>query len=128
MKKIMTRAWEIAREAAAQFGGKAKQYISGALKMAWAEAKAPAMTVKEWAVSIMEKLVDMAVDCYDYRIVTNDWVKYGKDRTYLTVIETAKNSKHHKEYNFGFIDNKTNTYVPGKKNLNERYTLSGAGY
>jgi hypothetical protein len=36
-KAVMTRAWVIAKEAAAKFGGKASQYLSGALKAAWAE-------------------------------------------------------------------------------------------
>ena len=39
MKKIMTNAWKIAKEAAKKFGGKAVDYIGGALKMAWEEAK-----------------------------------------------------------------------------------------
>lgn len=128
MKEIMTRAWEIAKEAAAKFGGKAKQYISGALKAAWAEAKAVVMTVKEQAVATMKKLIEMAVDCYDYEIVTNDWVKYGKNRTYLAIIETSKNSKHYAKYDCGYVDNNTNTYVAGKTDLNKRFTLSGARY
>lgn len=36
---IMKRAWQIARESAAKFGGSAKSYISQAMKMAWAEAR-----------------------------------------------------------------------------------------
>lgn len=36
-KEIMTRAWEIAREAVKSFGGKVREYISEALKMAWRE-------------------------------------------------------------------------------------------
>ena len=39
MKKVMVRAWEIAKEAVENFGGKAFEYLSGALKMAWAEVK-----------------------------------------------------------------------------------------
>lgn len=39
MKKVMVRAWEIAREAAAKFGGSAVEYISGALHQAWAESR-----------------------------------------------------------------------------------------
>lgn len=35
----MRRAWQIAKDAAAKFGGKAKEYLSEAMKMAWAEAK-----------------------------------------------------------------------------------------
>ena len=38
-KELMKNAWEIAKEAAKKFGGKAIEYIAGALKMAWATAK-----------------------------------------------------------------------------------------
>lgn len=39
MKKVMVRAWEIAREGVKKFGGKVKEYFAEALKMAWAEFK-----------------------------------------------------------------------------------------
>ena len=35
--KIMKQAWVFAKSAAAHFGGKASQYISGSLKMVWAK-------------------------------------------------------------------------------------------
>lgn len=37
---VMKRAWEIAREAVAKFGGKVKAFFAEALKMAWSEAHA----------------------------------------------------------------------------------------
>lgn len=39
MKQVMVRAWEIAKASANKFGGKASEYISMALKMAWTEFK-----------------------------------------------------------------------------------------
>lgn len=36
---VMTRAWEIAKEGQKKFGGKVKEYLVEALKMAWAELK-----------------------------------------------------------------------------------------
>lgn len=39
MKKVMVRAWEIAKAAATVHGGKAFEYIAEALKMAWVEIK-----------------------------------------------------------------------------------------
>lgn len=39
MKNVMARAWEIAKEGAAKFGGKVKEYFQQALVMAWAEVK-----------------------------------------------------------------------------------------
>lgn len=38
-KELMKNAWEIAKEAAKKFGGKAIEYIAGAMKMAWAAIK-----------------------------------------------------------------------------------------
>ena len=45
MKVVMKRAWEIAREGVAKFGGKVKEYFAEALKMAWAEFKNAAVDV-----------------------------------------------------------------------------------
>ena len=39
MKKVMVRAWEIAREAVNKFGGKVKEFFQQALIMAWQEVK-----------------------------------------------------------------------------------------
>ena len=41
MKNVMIRAWEIAKDGVAKFGGKVKEYFAEALKMAWAEMNAP---------------------------------------------------------------------------------------
>lgn len=46
MKNVMTKAWEIAKEAVAKFGGKVKEYFAEALKMAWAIEKAEVEVVK----------------------------------------------------------------------------------
>lgn len=39
MKKVMVRAWEIARQGQDKFGGKVKEYFAQALKIAWAETR-----------------------------------------------------------------------------------------
>ena len=39
MKNVMKKAWEIARKGQKQFGGKVSEYLSEALKMAWAIIK-----------------------------------------------------------------------------------------
>lgn len=46
MKNVMSRAWEIAREAVKTFGGSVKSYIAEALRMAWAEVKE--VKVADW--------------------------------------------------------------------------------
>jgi Streptococcus thermophilus bacteriophage Gp111 protein len=43
-KQIMIRAWELAREGVAAFGGRVRQYLAAALRMAWAEGRAIATT------------------------------------------------------------------------------------
>lgn len=47
MKNVMTRAWEIAKEAVVKFGGKVKEYFATSLKMAWVEVKEPATVTVE---------------------------------------------------------------------------------
>lgn len=41
LRKIMKRAWEIAREGVKKFGGKVREYLSIAMKTAWFELKKP---------------------------------------------------------------------------------------
>lgn len=117
--EIFKKAWEMVK--------KVGLTISKALKEAWAMAKA-IKTLKEEMIEKMENLVNLASPVMNYKIVVNDWVKYGKNRTYLKIVETRNNSKHHIEYDFGYIDNDKNEYVAGKRNLNENYTLSGASF
>lgn len=45
--RIMKRAWAIAKEAAVKFGGKASEYIAEALRLAWAEFRAPQLITIE---------------------------------------------------------------------------------
>lgn len=52
-RNIMTRAWEIARSAFIKFGGRVREYISIALRMAWAEAKAEAAKTEYDVAAIM---------------------------------------------------------------------------
>lgn len=112
LSKIMKRAWALVKE----FG----MTISSSLKMAWAEAK-----LKAQMISKMEYLVSIATDVYNYSISARDWENYGKSRTYLKIFETRRNSTHNKVYECGYIDNQKNVYVPGKIDLNDKYSLSG---
>ena len=71
MKEIMTNAWKIAKDAAKKFGGKATEYIGGALKMAWKAAK-----------GLSEKQIETLMSKGFNRWTTDD----GKhDRLYLDV-------------------------------------------
>ena len=55
MKKIMMRAWEIAKNAVAQFGGKVREYMAEALRMAWAEAKGTAQQSRDSIIEALTK-------------------------------------------------------------------------
>lgn len=55
MKQVMVKAWEIAKAAVNKFGGKAKEYIAEAMKIAWAQVKTAStitiVEVKNWFVN-----------------------------------------------------------------------------
>lgn len=71
MKEVMCKAWKIAKKAAKKFGGKAIEYIGGALKMAW-----------EMAKGLTEKQVK-ALESKGYNRWTTDGGEH--DRLYLNI-------------------------------------------
>lgn len=60
---------------------------------------------------------------YHYEVKISEWVNYGKDRTYFSIIETRDNSKHYVKKDYGFYDNNAEEFVPGKASID--YTFSG---
>ncbi len=60
---------------------------------------------------------------YHYEVITNEWVKYGKDRTYFSIVETRDNSKHYVKKDYGYYDNNADEFVAGKASID--YTFSG---
>lgn len=69
--QIMRRAWEIARGAVAELGGKVKEFFAEALRMAWAEAKSVVKPIVE-RIEELEKL--------GFR----RWTKGDYDRLYIS--------------------------------------------
>lgn len=65
---VMKRAWEIAKAAVKNFGGKAREYMSEALKMAWAEFK---------KVAIIDRIAELEA------VGFKRWTKNGMDRLYI---------------------------------------------
>lgn len=58
----MTKAWEIAKKGQKKFGGKVREYLAGALKMAWALSRKTRITTsagsrnhKSWVAQITGK-------------------------------------------------------------------------
>lgn len=94
MKKVMVRAWEIAREAAAKFGGRAIEYIAGALKMAWAEIKKPKF--------ITVRVIYGWKSCYVAKIVGTH-PRYKLDRQFLREDEKERSYSGKTGYNIYHI-------------------------
>lgn len=65
----------------------------------------------------LEAIAEMGQPGYDISVKTSDWENYGKSRTYLKlVIYKDTNGKRHHEMDFGYFDNKNNTYVSTTRN------------
>lgn len=94
MKDIMTRAWNIAKEGAAKFGGKASEYFAEALKMAWAEVK---KVVKEAFGEA--RVIETTWGDKLFKV----WRKYGKNRLYVNREDGKKT--------YGYINLDTMTFV-----------------
>ena len=123
MKNVMKRAWEIYRTLAGDHSAK----LAMALKAAWAEIKNAVKSVKDQIIARIELICANSCSCYNYTVVAKDWENYGKNRTYLSVTETSS-TKHFKKFDFGYIDNATNTYVPGTKDAMKNYVLHGSSF
>lgn len=91
-KNIMRNAWNIRRTANVD--------MSTALKAAWALEKA--------MMSAEETGKDSG---YNYRVTANDWVKHGKNRTYVStrIYTNAWNLKH--EIKMGYVNNLAGEFV-----------------
>lgn len=127
MKQIMKRAWQIYRTL---IGDKIAK-LSMALRQAWAEAKAASVSPRQQIINRLNEIVANSTICagYEMEIKANDWQKYGKDRTYFSIVERSNNakvSKHYKEKKYGYIDNITGEYFPVKYgDARENYTFGG---
>ncbi len=119
LSRIMTRAWEIKKENTDNIFGEC-------LKMAWAEAKAPAeKTKKELIIEKLEKMAEAAEERYNYiyTVYVSEWKKYGKNRTYLAVFEKSDITKHNAKIECGYFDNNADEYVPGNVDIEDRFDL-----
>ena len=77
------------------------------------------------AIDRLKLIIENSPNVYNEEIKVSHWENYGKSRTYLKVIETSANSKHHNEYDYGYIDNKTSEYIAGKHDIRNNFTLGG---
>lgn len=90
--EIMCNAWAIRRSANVS--------MSVAMKSAWALAK---------SMSAADQIG--AESGWKHKIVANDWIKHGKNRTYVScrIYTNAWNLK--KEIKIGYVDNLTGSFV-----------------
>lgn len=105
--EIFKKAWQLVKA----FG----MTISEGLKKAWKEAKT--MSKRDEMIAKLEALVaenNSHDNGYHYKAIVSDWENYGKNRTYLSYVETRDHSKHNVIKKFGYVDNATNEYVPEK--------------
>lgn len=120
--EIFKRAWAIVRAD--------KVTISVGLKKAWAEAKAP-KSGKERCIDRLNTIISHSTtkSYCEMFVVTSDWENYGKSRTYFSIVEKAvRSSKHYVKRDYGYYDNISDTYVPGRNDLNKNYTFSGMSF
>lgn len=123
---IMKRAWSIFKKIPMTF--------NEALRIAWKEAKIKVQdniqkvkTLKDVIIERMELMCKDGNDAgvFHFETYINDWLKYGRNRTYLKIIKTRKHSSMHQEYDYGYYDNISEIYVPGKHNIREGYGFYG---
>lgn len=92
LSEIMRNAWNIRRNANVD--------MSTALKAAWSLAKA-----MNEAEAIGEE------SGWNYKVSTNDWAKYGKNRTYVSTRIYTNSWSLKREIKLGYIDNTTGEFI-----------------
>lgn len=125
MKNIMKRAWEIYRTLTGDHIAK----LAMAMKKAWSEVKREVKITKAYCMARLNVIIaNSAKGNYNMYAVSNDWENYGKSRTYFSIVEKGTRTKHYVKKDFGYFDNQAGEYVPGKMNLTENFTFSGASF
>ena len=92
MRSIMVNAWNIRRTNNVS--------MSTALRTAWALAKA------------VNKAEEIAADIdWNTQVKVNDWIKYGKSRTYVEVAVYTNAWNRKRTEKIGYVDNMTGDFV-----------------
>lgn len=89
MKNVMTRAWEIAKEAVVKFGGKVKEYFALSLRQAWSEMKKGANKMEK-VYEVINKEIEKFNLSYDEDNATDNQKEYTKKFEGLDHINTTK--------------------------------------
>lgn len=84
-KEVMITAWDIARAAVVEFGGRVVEYLSEALKMAWAKIKGGnKMKGSEKQIAWAENIKEEVVRHIDKFNVLNNSLPSKEDKDYYT--------------------------------------------
>jgi len=89
LAQIMVSAWAIAKTAAVKFGGSSKQYLSGAMKQAWAAIKAPSKSTIDAVKEAIARFSFTAFELESGEII----VKNKKNQLAATVINSVVTQK-----------------------------------
>ena len=96
MKKIMMRAWEIVKNAVAKFGGKAREYMAEALRMAWAETKGTAKQSREDIIAALTKKYGRwTKKCYNGKVL---------DRIYFNATDLGMDIEYYRTGNISMAE------------------------
>ena len=85
-KQVMIRAWALAKRGQKQFGGKVSEYLSEAMKIAWAIVKNMKEDTQEKVEATLNKFKQVFFEMYNQNGLNpniNVWCKYGKNRLYI---------------------------------------------
>lgn len=86
--KVMSRAWEIAREGYNLFGGKVRDYLSESLRIAWKEKKE--MEKAFTAANLIDRINELEGMGF------KRWTKNGMDRMYINADILGLECDHYK--------------------------------
>lgn len=81
---------------------------------------------------ILKRLETLAAasqcETYNTEINVNEWEKYGKSRTYFSIVRTRDHSTHYQKLDCGYYDNIADEYVAGKhRDLSEESVFDFGG-
>lgn len=145
MKQIMKRAWEIAKNGVAQFGGKVREYFASSLALAWKEFKTMTKEIVlvgsekqiKWAMDIRESFVKHIAD---FKTGVNEAIEHyrklaikkgqdtatfeGKETLLQTIVTDLESTLLSNEKASFYIDN--HKIISGKieNHLKENYSYN----
>lgn len=123
-KQVMVRAWTLAKRGQKQFGGKVSEYLSEAMKIAWAIVKNMKEDTQKKVEATLNQYKDVFYEMFIGKGISvnmNVWCKYGKNRLYINDSFIEFNGF----YEIVKLDEKAKTENEKKEIMNLVNTLGG---